>query len=59
MKKSSLPPLPEPRAITVSIKVKRSTFAALEKAAGAHSRTKSGLAEAVIEQWLKGEGFLK
>ena len=59
MKKPTLPPLPEPRTITLSVKVRRSMLEALTKAAKANSRSKSGLAEAVLEQWLRGEGYLK
>lgn len=59
VKKTSLPPPPEPRTYTLSVKVRHSTAEALTKAAKANSRTKSALAEVVIEQWLKAEGFLK
>jgi hypothetical protein len=59
MKKLALPPAPERRTIVLSMKVKKSTAAALEKAAKAASRSKASVAEAVLEQWLRENGFLK
>lgn len=59
MKKKTIPPPPEPRDTAISLKVKRSTAIAFTKAAKANSRTKSALAEVLIEQWLRDEGYLK
>lgn len=60
MKKStSLPPRPEVRSVVLSIKVRPSLAAALEKAAKANARPKASVMEAVLENWLKEEGYLK
>jgi hypothetical protein len=60
MKKSGmLPPRPETRSVTLSMKVKPSLAAALAKAAKANTRSKASVVETVIEQWLKNEGYLK
>ena len=59
MKKPTLPPPPEPRTVPLSLKVRKSVAEALAKAAKANSRTKSALGEAIIEHWLRENGFLK
>jgi hypothetical protein len=60
MKKSmSLPPRPEARTIVLSMKIKPSMAEALVKASKANARSKASIAEAVLEQWLKAEGYLK
>jgi hypothetical protein len=59
MKKPTLPPPPEARTVTLSVKIKKSTSEALAKAAKTNSRTKSALAETVLEAWLRQEGFLR
>jgi hypothetical protein len=41
------------------MKVRKSPAEALEKAAKTNSRAKASLVEAVLEQWLRAEGFLK
>jgi predicted transcriptional regulator len=59
MKKPNIPPRPEPRTAVLSIKVKKSTAVALEKAAKAASRSKASVMEFALEQWLRENGFLK
>jgi hypothetical protein len=59
MKKPPIPPRPEARTVVLSIKVRKSTGAALEKAAKAADRSKASVLEFVLEQWLKENGFLK
>jgi hypothetical protein len=60
MKKSlRLPPPPEPKTVAISMKVQKSVNDALARAAKAHGRTRSAMAQAIIEAWLRDEGFLK
>lgn len=59
IKSIQLPPPPEPRTVPISIKVQKSVNEALAKAAKSHGRTRSAMAQAVIEAWLKESGFLK
>ncbi|MFZ0494984.1 MAG: hypothetical protein WBE80_15140 [Methylocella sp.] len=60
MKKSiNLPPPPEPRTVPVSLKVQKTVNEALAKAAKSNGRTRSAMAQAIIEAWLREEGFLK
>jgi hypothetical protein len=59
MKKPALPPPPETRTVVLSMKVKKSTAVALEKAAKAASRSKASVVEFVLEQWLRESGYLK
>jgi hypothetical protein len=54
----TIPPKPEPKTEPLALKVKKSTKRALEKAAAKHGYTKSGMAEAIIEVWLRNEGWL-
>jgi hypothetical protein len=58
-KPSALPPRPETRSVTLSMKVKPSLAGALIKAAKATARSKASVVETVLEQWLKTNGFLK
>jgi hypothetical protein len=58
-KPSALPPRPEIRSVTLSLKVKPSLAGALAKAAKANARSKASVVEAVLEQWLKANGFLQ
>jgi hypothetical protein len=59
VKKPSLPPLPETRTVALSIKIKKSTAVALERAVKVTARSKASLVETVVEQWLRDNGFLK
>jgi uncharacterized ParB-like nuclease family protein len=60
MKKAiHLPPPPEPKTVSISLKVQKSVNEALAKAAKSHGRTRSALAQAIIEAWLRESGFLK
>jgi hypothetical protein len=59
MKKPAIPPRPEPRTVVLSIKIKKSTAVALEKAAKAASRSKASVLEFTLEQWLRENGYLK
>ncbi|HEV7910320.1 MAG TPA: hypothetical protein VGP28_04365 [Methylocella sp.] len=56
---SVLPPRPETRSVTLSMKVKPSIAGALGKAAKANARSKASVVETVLEQWLKANRFLK
>lgn len=55
----NLGPAPNYASPHLTIKIRPSAAAALVKAAKAHARPKSAIAETVIEQWLRAEGFLK
>jgi hypothetical protein len=54
-----LPPPPEPRTVSISLKVQKSVNDALAKASKANGRTRSAMAQEVIKAWLSEEGFLK
>ena len=57
--KKALPPKPEPKTITVTIKVRASTHKALIVAAKENDRSKSELVGELVEIWLKEHGYLK
>jgi hypothetical protein len=51
--------VPAKRTFVLSLKIRESTAEALTTAAKKHDRSKASLAEAVLEQWQREEGFLK
>jgi hypothetical protein len=57
--KKALPPKPEPKTITVTIKVRASTNKALMAAAKGNDRSKSELVGELTELWLREHGYLK
>jgi hypothetical protein len=59
MKKLPMPPRPETRSVTLSMKVKPSLAEALAKAAKANERKKATVVEFVLEGWLREHGYLK
>jgi hypothetical protein len=54
-----IPGPPEPKTVPISIKVQATVNEALAKAAAKHGRTRSAMAQAVLETWLREEGYLK
>jgi hypothetical protein len=57
--KKVLPPKPEPKTITVTIKVRASTNKSLVSAAKDNGRSKSELVGDLVEIWLRENGYLK
>jgi hypothetical protein len=57
--KKVLPPKPEPKTITVTIKVRAGTNKALIVAARSNDRSKSELVGEITELWLKENGYLR
>jgi uncharacterized protein (DUF1778 family) len=55
----SMPPRPETRSVTLSMKVRPNEKATIHAAAKANERSKATVVEFVLEQWLRANGYLK
>jgi hypothetical protein len=58
-KKPSPAKKPEPRDTALSLRIKRTVRDAIAQAALDDGRSSSSLVERVMQDWLKGHGYLK